>query len=174
MSVTDLATVEFSPAQRQLLAAWQPVDICLVQGGWGSGKTFISMVQALKLAMAHSNTTGLILAPQVKTLRDHIAPAMQALLAPYKFSYNQQTRVFHLPNGSRIYLRTLKNSEAISADFIWLELSDLESDRLAAQASEAQFKQLLTQLKPGISPKRMWLTCRPVSFDTATDKPCTG
>ena len=168
MSV-DLAMVQFSHAQRRLFAAWQPMDVCLLQGGWGSGKTFISVVQALKLAMAQPNTTGLIIAPHVKTLRDDIAPRMMAMLAPFKFWYNQQTRVFRFPNGSRIYLRTLKNSQAIAADYIWIELSDLKLEQIDNNATEAQFKQLLTQLKPGPQPKRMWLTCRPVPYSTGEE-----
>jgi hypothetical protein len=151
--VFDLVTVPLTTAQQQLFAAWQPVDVCLLQGGWASGKTLASVVHMIKLALNNDNSTGLIVAPQIKTLRDHIVPLMHDMLAPYAYRYNQQTRLFRFPNGSRIYLRGLKNCDAITANHIWLEHAD--------QATEDQFKKLLTQLKPGN--KRFWLTSRPVN-----------
>jgi hypothetical protein len=149
----DLVTVPLTMAQQQLFAGYQPVDVCLLQGGWASGKTLASVVHIIKLALHNNNSTGLIVAPQIKTLRDHIVPLMHDMLAPYAYRYNQQTRVFRFPNGSRIYLRGLKNCDAITANYIWLEHAN--------QATEDQFKKLLTQLKPGN--KRFWLTSRPVA-----------
>jgi Phage terminase large subunit len=169
----DLQTLGLTRAQRQVLAAYHPMDICLVQGGWASGKTLTSVYLTLHLAMSNANTTGLIVAPQIKTLRDDIAPLMLRLLQPHRYRYNQQTRVFTFPNGSRIYLRGLKNCDAISPDFIWLEHAE--------HATADQFKQLLRQLKPGDAhSQRVWLTCRPVPkdhwltqyFSADTAKPC--
>jgi hypothetical protein len=154
----DLKTLVLTRDQRQLLVAYHPMDICLLQGGWASGKTLTSAYLTLHLAMTTPNITGLIVAPEIKYLRDDVAPLLLRLLQPHRYRYNQQTRVFTFPNGSRVYLRSLKNCQAISPDFIWVAHAE--------HSTEHHFKQLLRQLKPSSTPtRRVWLTCRPVPPD---------
>jgi hypothetical protein len=155
----------FPSQQRFLQPAAHPVDIALFQGGVGCGKTYAACLLGIQLAMTRPNTTGMVVAYRLATLRDAVLPMYRHILktlnltegVDYKVRVTDRSITF--ANGSRIWFRPLFRSQAYkSLECQWMHAEEL------GQLSETLFAELLTRLRqPSPYPLQFFGTTTPVT-----------
>lgn len=139
------------------------VDICLYQGGFGSGKSWVGTLLGTLLALKYPGSQGLVGALTYKLLHDatkksyfnHFDSMGWEYGTHYRFL--KQESKFELANGSVIFLRQLNEFERIrSTEFAWAHLEE------ASLLPGGAIDEVIGRLRwPNISPYRLFLTTNP-------------
>lgn len=131
------------------------LDICMYQGGYGSGKTWVGSLLGLLLCRKYPSCTGLVCAKQFTLLKDTTLESYLTHLenlgykSEKEYKYNKNDRKICLSNGSTIIFRGVENPEKIkSLNLHWIEIEE------ASQITEGAFRQLLGRLRA--KPKEGW------------------
>lgn len=134
------------------------MDICLYQGGFGSGKTWVGVLLGLCLTQVYPGILGLVLAKTFPMVRDTTLRTYFEHLDSWgwvkgkDFDFNKSESTLSFPNGSEVMFRHLQDPEkikSINAGFIEIEE--------ASQLSEADFNMCVSRLRQaGIPRKRLF------------------
>lgn len=93
----------------------------LAVAGVRGGKTFVGAVWAGN-KIATSKEDGLITAPDFQTLRDATLSTFFKLFPEYRRFYKEQKHVIELPDGRKVYLRSMDDplsAEGITVGWVW-------------------------------------------------------
>ena len=126
----------------------QELDVCLYQGGYGSGKTWCGSLLGILLARKYPGSKGLVGAKEYELVRkttleeyfNHLEKMGYKRDVDYK--YNKIDKIIRFSNGSEILFSALDDPERIkSLNLHWAEIEE------ASQVSDASFKQLMGRLR---------------------------
>lgn len=101
-------------------------DVCIYQGGFGSGKTWVGALLGCILALKYPKIIGLVGAYTYTLVRDTtLKMYFQHLdMLGVKYTYNKQESLITLPNGSEIYFKHFDDPEtfkSMTVGFIQME-----------------------------------------------------
>lgn len=120
-------------------------------GGLGSGKTRAGTVEVLRQP---PNTTGAVVCPTYKMLKDTIVPTIQETARELIASYNKSDMVMEFVNGVKLLLRSSDDPENLrgpNLGFVWLDEPALQT--------LMTWKIMLGRLRR--DPGRAWVTGTP-------------
>lgn len=154
------------PAQKEFIHVNRPdvdLDVCLYQGGYGSGKTFIGSFLGIELSEKYPKNRGLVVALTYPLVRDttlkayfeHFDKYGYIMGRDYHWKASEQTIVF--PNGSEILFRHLENPEKLkSLNLGWIHVEEM------SMINETTFLMLLSRLRlMTVSRHRLFGTTNP-------------
>lgn len=152
----------FTSKQKEFLS--NPASVRLFLAGFGTGKTFINVVETFyQMMIVHPGYSGLVVAPTFKHLQQGWYESWKKLVPASYWTMNVQQQVIYLNNGSKIFLRYANdglNLAGINAAFVSIDEAALIDDPEA-------FKQAMSRLregKPG-QPLRAILTSTPNGYN---------
>lgn len=130
-------------------------------GGVGSGKTYAGAIKAVRYALDHAGSLGVIGAPNKTVLRDSTIRTLKAILPPHliKQEWKSEGRL-ELVNGSEILYRSMddfENRRGSSLAWFWLD-EGIYCGYDAWRVMKARLRQ------PGM-PHQGWLTSTPRGMD---------
>lgn len=124
------------------------LDVCIYQGGYGSGKTWCGSLLGISLAYLYPGCKGLVGAKEYElvrktTLVKYLEHLDQLGYKPKRdYIYNKVDKTIKFSNGSEILFSALDDPEKFkSLDLHWAEIEE------ASQISDSSFKQLLGRLR---------------------------
>lgn len=157
---------QFWPAQLEFMncpRADVQRDVCVYQGGFGSGKTFIGSLLGIQISMKYPKMTGLVVGADLPLLKnttikaylDHFDAFGWEPDREYRYLKTESKVIF--PNGSEVLFRPLDNAERLkSLNVGWIHGEEL------SMASYADYRLLLSRLRhPGMPRKRFFGTTNP-------------
>jgi PBSX family phage terminase large subunit len=124
------------------------LDVCLYQGGYGSGKTWCGSLLGILLARKYPGSRGLVGAKEYELVRkttleeyfNHLDK--MGYIKGLDYTYNKIDKIIRFTNGSEILFSALDDPERFkSLNLHWAEIEE------ASQVSDASFKQLLGRLR---------------------------
>jgi PBSX family phage terminase large subunit len=133
------------------------LDICIYQGGFGSGKTWIGSLLGLILACKHHGSLGLVLAKTFPMVRDTtLRTYFEHLHAwgferdrDYLFNKSESKLVFPKWGNSEILFRHLQDPEKIkSINACWIHGEEI------SQFTEADFNMMVSRCRQVGYPRR--------------------
>lgn len=146
--------VTLLPAQRKFMEVPETIehsgmDVCIYQGGFGSGKTWVGALLGVTLALKYPGIIGLVGAFTFTLVRDTTLQMYFNHLdnLGIKYVYNKQEATLSLPNGSLIYFRHFDDPEcfkSLSVGFIEIE----EASQVPRQTFEDLHGRLRQTIKP--------------------------
>lgn len=123
--------VNLLPAQRKFFEIPKNLthgdkDVCIYQGGYGSGKTWVGSLLGITLCLKYPKIVGLVGAQTYKLVRDTTLQAYFDHLNKLniKYTYNKQESILYFPNGSKIYFTHFdddENFKSLNVGFIEIE-----------------------------------------------------
>ena len=145
--------VTLLPAQRKFFELPKNLthgqqDICIYQGGYGSGKTWVGSLLGVTLCLKYPGIIGLVGAQTFTLVRDTTLQAyfkhLDAL--KIKYTYNKQESILYFPNGSLIYFRHFDDPESFKS----LNVGFIEMEE-CSQIDRKTFEGLMGRLRQDIS-----------------------
>jgi len=139
-----ILTLEYLPKQGEFLRNCEAARYNGYIGGFGSGKTHVLVVQAMRESQYPSR--GLIGAPTYKMLEDTTQKKFFDIVPPsWIDGFSKARNVMHLRNGTEILFRSLERPERLSGlELDWFGLDEI------GEVKEATFKMLQGRLRrPG-------------------------
>jgi len=136
----------YLPKQKAFMADCDHVRYSAYIGGFGSGKTHILSLQALRVGGGPIASRGLIGAPTYKMLEDTTQKKFFDLCPPsWITGWSKSKNIVFLRNGTEIIFRSLERSERLSGlELDWFGLDEV------GEVKEATFKMLQGRLRrPG-------------------------
>lgn len=122
--------INLLPAQRELFEIPHDYakDICVYQGGYGSGKTFAGSLLGLTLAFKYPKSIGLVGAQTYRMLRDTTLKSyfehLEKLGVAYTYLKSEDKMTFE--NGSEILFRHLEDESVLkSMNLHWAEIEEM-------------------------------------------------
>ena len=129
------------------------LDVCVYQGGFGSGKTFVGSLLGVLLAIKYPKITGLVGAKTYSLVRDTTLVSYFEHLEKLgfqegrDFTYNKSMQKLILKNGSQIMFRHFDEPNKLKS----LNLGFVEIEEMS-DVKEATFKMLLGRMRQAIRP----------------------
>lgn len=152
------------PKQQEFLDL--PQRFTAFVGGAGSGKTITGAAWAVKMAIDHPGSTGLILAPTYKMLKSATRVEFDAMLNRTAVSAkNEQDGRLTLTNGTTIWFRSTESPEGfrgITAAWGWLDEG--------AYADAEAWRVLVQRLRQPGFPNKAIVTTTPLGMNWVYDK----
>ncbi|MCI0348994.1 MAG: phage terminase large subunit [Acidobacteriales bacterium] len=106
--------IKLLPSQRT--AAFAPEPFMAVEGGWGSGKTFVGCLRGLVLSKQIPGNVGLVARYHGTDLEDSTMPVFFEVCPPsWIRHYSKQRKILTLKNGSQVVFRHIHDSRAKGA-----------------------------------------------------------
>lgn len=169
MAVNPQPDYFFTPLPSQLKMFHVPwpddvrLDICVYQGGYGSGKTQSGMVLGNLLAQKYPKTNGLVVAKTYPLLRDTTVETYFETFDSWDmeqgkdFEWNENRKRLTFPNGSKIFFRSIdKPWKLKSLNVAWAHIEE------AAELTEADFRMVLSRVRQkGVRVLRIFGTTNP-------------
>lgn len=124
------------------------LDVCIYQGGFGSGKTWCGSLLGIMLAHKYPGCRGLVGAKEYELVRkttlvsyfEHFEKL--GLKQGVDYTYNKVDKIIRFSNGSEILFSALDDPEKFkSLNLHWAEIEE------ASQISDESFKQLIGRLR---------------------------
>ncbi len=156
------------PTQRKFVAGITPgveLDVCLYQGGYGCGKTYIAAWLGIQLCKYNPGCKGLVGAMTWPMVRDTTLEMYFDILEAmglqkgqdYTWSGSSQKLVFPKWGGSSILFRTLSEPRKLkSLTLGWVHLEEM------SELTEDTFLMVLSRLRdPGMPQRRLMGTSNP-------------
>lgn len=147
--------VTLLPAQKEFIEVPDTVkpgekDVCIYQGGYGSGKTWVGSLLGCMLALRYPGIIGLIGAQTYTLVRDTTLREYKNHLTQLgiKYSYNEKEACLKLPNGSILLFRHFDDPECYKS--LTVGFAEIEE---ASQISLAAFKEILARARQPIKPE---------------------
>ena len=164
------------PKQREFMEVPhdQQLDVCMYQGGYGSGKTWCGSLLGLMLARKYPGSRGLVGAKEYELVKNTTLQSYFEHLDAmgYKrdrdYTYNKNDKKITLSNGSEILFKGLDDPEKFkSLNLHWAEIEE------ASQISDSSFKQLLGRLR-NTNKKANWKNFKYRLFGHTNPQPNKG
>lgn len=132
--------------------------------GVGSGKTFVGCLRAMKMALEHPGSAGVIVASTYRALNDFIIPMFtegiwEAMgdvsgFKEVRKTFNKQNMIIELVNGSKIYLRSCDRPEELRGpNLSWFFIDE------AAKVPHKVWRIMVARCR--VSPEQGWITTSP-------------
>lgn len=124
------------------------LDVCVYQGGYGSGKTWCGSLLGLMLARKYPGSKGLVGAKEYELVRkttltsylEHLDNMNYVRNVDY--TYNKIDKIIKFKNGSEILFSSLEDPEKFkSLNLHWAEMEE------CSQVPDSSFKQLIGRLR---------------------------
>ncbi|MBY0405474.1 MAG: phage terminase large subunit, partial [Cyanobacteria bacterium] len=139
------------PAQKQFIHIPNPhckLDVCVYQGGYGSGKTFVGSFLGIELSEKYPGNRGLVVAKTYPLVRDTTLQAYFEHFENYGYRHGKEyiwkateSKVI-FPNGSEILFRHLDAPYKLkSLNLGWVHMEEM------SEMGEASFLMLLSRLR---------------------------
>lgn len=115
--------VEIQLHDKQYESFLSPTQFTLAVAGVRGGKTYVGAVWTGN-KLNTSKGDGLITAPDFPTLRDATLSTFFKIFPAYRPFYKEQKHVIELPDGRKIYLRSMDDplsAEGLTVDWIWAD-----------------------------------------------------
>lgn len=125
----------------------EELDVCIYQGGYGSGKTWCGSLLGISLSQKYPGSKGLVGAKEYELVRKTTLVSylehLDALgFTKRDYNYNKVDKTITFSNGSEILFSALDDPEKFkSLNLHWAEIEE------ASQISDSSFKQLLGRLR---------------------------
>lgn len=124
------------------------LDVCIYQGGYGSGKTWCGSLLGLMLAIKYPGSKGLVGAKEYELVKKTTLVAYLEHLDNFgyvrdrDYRYNKIDKKIVLKNGSEILFSALEDPEKFkSLNLHWAEMEE------CSQVPDSSFKQLIGRLR---------------------------
>ena len=151
-----MAEYKLLPKQREFFEVHHDsgLDVCMYQGGFGSGKTWCGSLLGTMLARTYPGCHGLVGAKEYELVKnttmesyfEHLDIMGYKKDRDYRYNKNDKKIIFN--NGSTILFKGVEDPEKFkSLNLHWIELEE------ASQISDSSFKGLLGRLRGKINPK---------------------
>jgi hypothetical protein len=141
------------------------VDVCVYQGGYGSGKTWAGSLLGILLCCAHPGALGLVVAKTFPLLRDttlktyfeHLERLGLVAGEDYFWRATEARLIFPAWGNSQVLFRHLQSPEKLkSLNIAWIHVEEM------SQIAESDFLMLLSRLRQtGIGRYRLFGTTNP-------------
>ena len=142
------------PAQRKFFEIPDTVnpgekDVCIYQGGYGSGKTWVGALLGTTLCLRYPGIIGLVGAYTFNLVRDTTLQMYFKHLdnLNIRYTYNKQENILYFPNGSLIYFRHFDDPECFKS----LTVGFIEIEE-CSQIPQSVFDDLHGRLRQPIEP----------------------
>lgn len=145
-----MANYKLLPKQREFFEInhRDELDVCIYQGGYGSGKTWCGSLLGLLLARKYPGSKGLVCAKEYELLKNTTLEEYFKHLDKFNYvrdrdyRYNKIDKKISFKNGSEILFKGVDDPEKIkSLNLHWAEIEE------ASQISDSAFKQLIGRLR---------------------------
>ncbi len=124
------------------------LDVCIYQGGYGSGKTWCGSLLGLMLARKYPGSKGMVGAKEYELVKNTTLESYFEHLENFgyirdrDYRYNKVDKKISFKNGSEILFKGLDDPERFkSLNLHWIEIEE------ASQISDGTFKGLLGRLR---------------------------
>lgn len=150
-----MSTINLLPAQREFIELPDNLkagdkDVCIYQGGVGSGKTFVGAFLGILLCLKYPGIIGLVGAYTFTLLRDTTLDMYLKHLDNFKIKYtfNKQESNLYFANGSKIYFRHFDDPECFKS----LNVGFIEMEE-CSQIPQSVFDDLHARLRQEVRPE---------------------